>query len=432
MSTVSFGYFLAGIGCGWVPPILNRYKGSATDFSLTTEDCSLIASLHYAGKGIACLLTVLLIDKVGRNPIFIFGAISSFGVWLAVFLTKSIPLHFAIRLLFGLSAGSFEMACPVYIGENSSPKLRCIFGGICVIFFYSGELVAFFVGTYFAYGTIAIVFMAITIASILSTFWLREPAQYLLMQGREEKAAKNFFTLRGSNEAAKREFDDIKVNLQQQKRHPFSIQLLAKKGIRAVCIVNLFMYLTGFPPINAMSSLVLLPIGQVTPNELTIILGLIQLISVTLSSTFIERFGRRPLLMTSAAICFFIHVINGIVYYFNERGTPLPFAPWLLFIFITGYSVVTASLIFPISTVIRGELLSPQLKPIGSSMSVGLNSILSVGMTTAFLMVAETYGMHTNFFFFAIMSALMFVYVYVDLLETKGLTLTEIQKELQN
>lgn len=415
-----------------MPPILNKYKGSATDFSLTTEDCSLIASLHYAGKGIACLLTLMLIDKVGRNPIFIVSAIASLAMWLAVISTKSIPLHFVIRLLFGLSAGSVEMACPVYIGENSSPKLRGVFGGICIISFYSGELIAFFVATYFSYHTVAIVFMGIAIASILSTFCLREPAQYLLAQGREEKAAETFFALRGTAEAAKREFEEMKTTLQQQKRHPFSIQLLANKGIRAVCIVNLFMYLTGFPPINAMSSLVFLPIGRVSSNELTIILGLIQLISVTLSSTFIERFGRRPLLMSSAAICFVFQLINAIVYWLIGQGTPPPFAPWLLFISISGYSVLTAALIFPICTVIRGELLSPQLKPIGGCMSVVLNSILSVGMTTAFLMVAETYGMQTNFFFFAAMSALMFVYVYVDLLETKGLTLTEIQRALQN
>lgn len=415
-----------------MPPILNKYKNSATDFSLTTEDCSLIASLHYAGKGIACLLTLMLLDKVGRNAILIFGTTASLAVWLAVLFTKSVPLHFVIRLLFGLGAGATEMATPVYIGENSSPKLRSVFGGICIIFFYLGELVAFFVATYFSYQTIAIVFLAITAASFLSIFWLREPAQYLLARGQEEKAAQNFFILRGSSQAAKQEFEETKANLQQQKSHHFSIQLLADKSIRAVCIVNLFMYLIGYPPINAMSSLAFLPIGKVTPNELTVILGVVQLISVALSSTFIERFGRRSLLMSSAAICSVFQLVSGIVFYFEEQGTPLPFTNWLLFIFITGYSVVTAALMFPICTVVRSELLSPQLKPIGNCMSVVLNSIVSVGMTTAFLIVAETYGMKTNFFFFAAMGAAMFAYVYIDLPETRGLTLTEIQRALRN
>lgn len=427
---VSLAYLSAGFGCGWVPPLVKKYKNSTGDFSLTTTDCSLIASLYYAGKEIACLGTPLFMDRFGRNAVFIFSAVCGLLVWLGVLLTKSIPLHFVIRLLFGFSVGTFEITTSVYIGENSSPNLRGVFGTMCIISFYVGELIAFIIGTYLAYQPVAIISAAVALWVLFSNILLREPAQYLLTQGHEERAAKTFFKLRGTAEAANREFEEIKLSLQQQTGFRLSWTLLTDKSLRVVCIINMFMYLTGFPPLNTMSTLVFLPIGNVSPSELTILMGIFQLVSVVVSSTFIERIGRRPMLLSCAVICFIVQLINSIVYYFDELGTPVPLASWLLFICITVYSIVAAAILFPISTVIRGELLSPQLKLFGGCVSVALNSILSFGMATIFLNIAEMFGMKSNFFFFTAMSAAMIVYVYVDLPETKGLTLTQIQRSL--
>lgn len=424
-------YFSAGIGCGWISPILNRFKNSKSDdFSLTSEACSWIASIHYASRGVGCILMALLVDRIGRNQAFVLSAISGFVIWIGVFTSKSIPVHYVMRLIFGLGIGMFETTAPLYIGENSSPNFRGIFGGLCIIAFYTGELLEFWVAAYFSYSTIAVFNATLTLLITTSMLLLREPAQHLLAKGKEELAEERFFELRGVNPTTRREFEETKQYFARPKPK-LTLKLLADKSVRSVSIVNCLVYLTGYPPINAMSSLILSSSTHLSPNELTILLGFIQLLAVCLSSTIVERFGRRPLLLISALVSFASHLIVAAVFVFEDRGTPLPHSGWITFVFVTAYSVIVAAIFFPISTTIRGELLSPELKPIGGCLAIIMNSVVSVVITGVFLGIAEAYGRHTNFLFYAAMSATMFFYVYFDLPETKGLTLTEIQRSLQ-
>ncbi|KAK7586153.1 hypothetical protein V9T40_004029 [Parthenolecanium corni] len=416
-------------------PILQRYKNSNSDFSLDTEACSLIASIHYVGRGVGCVLVALFVDRLGRNKIITFNAISGCIVWLAVLFTKSVSLHYAIRLLFGIGIAFSETAAPLYIGENSSPNIRGVFGSMCSLAFYMGELIAFLVGTYCSYETIAIVFAAISFAVLLSTTLLREPAQHLLAKGHHKEAEERFFELRGHSDTAQQEFEQTKIGLDQPKE-PFSIGLLTDKSMRAVCMVSSYMYITGYAPINAMSSLAFSSVENFTPNELTTLLGIIQLVSIFFSSSVVDRIGRRPLLMISAVICTLIHLTIAALYYCQETGISVPYFAWILFAFITAYSVLAATIMFPLMTTVRGELLSPRFKSVGACIAIIVNSIISVLWAGSFLPIAELYGMKANFLWFAAMSFVFLVYVYFDLPETKGLTLTEIQsslkKEIQN
>lgn len=428
-SSVIAGYLLVGLGCGWLAPTLQRYKNSDSEFSLDTQACSFIASLHYAGRSTACLFVAPLIDRLGRNKIICFNAICSCICWLAVRLTKSIPLHYAIRVLFGLGTASLDVAGGLYIGENSSPKFRGIFGSMCSLAFYIGELIAFIVSTYCSYETTAILFASISLTALLSTVLLKEPAQYLLAEGHYQKAEKRFFRFRGATEIAKQEFEQINLALSKPKE-PITVGLLVSKSMRAVCIVNCYLYITGYAPINGMSSMAFFSIKNITPNDLTILLGIMQLVSIFFSSTIIERIGRRPIMIISAAIGTCIHISIAAVYYCHEIGISIPHFAWILFALITSYAILAAAIVIPLMTTIRGELLSPQLKAVGGSIAMFFNSIFSLGWAALFLPIAELYGMKTNFLWFGIMSFIALIYIYFDLPETRGLTLTEIQLSL--
>lgn len=407
--------------------MLHRYRNSTSDFSLNTRACSLIAALHYAGRMFGCILAAFLVDRIGRSKILVFNASCGCLVWLTVLLTKSLPLHYAIRLLVGLGVASVDVAVPLYIGENSSPHIRGLFGSAGSFAFYSGELIAFVVCTYTSYESAAIVLATLSFAVLLSTVWLREPAQFLLAKGHHQQAQERFFSLRGCTEDTRLEFQQM----QRATEEPLSVALLTSKSMRAVCMVSCYLFISGFAPINAMSSLAFSSIESFTPNELTTMLGVAQLVAIFFSSSIIDRIGRRPLLMVSAAACVLIHVSIATLYYCQEMGIEVPHLAWMLVIFIGAYLVLAATIILPLMNTVRGELLSPQLKSVGGCIAVFVSSIISVTSAGLFLPVAELYGMKANFIGFAAMSFGFLVFVYFDLPETKGLTLTQIQFSLK-
>ncbi|KAK7586154.1 hypothetical protein V9T40_004030 [Parthenolecanium corni] len=422
-------YLLLGVGCGWVSPILNRFRNSDTDFSLTTEACSLIASLHYIGRAAGSILAAALVNRIGRNMAFVATSLISCATWSTVFSTFSIPAHYAARVAFGVCVGLTEFTTALYVGENSSPTLRGVLSSAMSILFYSGELLMFIIGAYQSYATIALVNVALSLATVASTLLLREPAQHLLAKGDLALAEKRFLELRGTSDASKCEFQETKQQLTDGQT--VNLQLLADRSVRVVVILSTSVYITGYPVINLMASLIMSSTSKLTPNELTIVMGVIMLLGISATPLIIERFGRRPLFMTSMVVSLLSNLAVAAIFWCQTHGHPIAHSAWLVFGSLTIYSTSVAAVMYPVITTIRGELMSPQLKAVGGCLAIVVNSILSLVMTGVFLSIAEAYGIEMNFLIFAASSAAVLLYAYFELPETRGLTLTEIQRSLK-
>lgn len=420
---------MTGVGVGWVSPILNRYKDSGGEFSLTEEDCSWIASLHYLSRGLGCLVVAITVDRVGRCSLFVLNAVLHLLVWTGVALTKKVVLHYAIRFVFGLTVGISDTTAPIYVGESSSPNLRGFFGTTLCVNFFAGVVLAFAIASYASYMTVAAIIIVFALLTLVSTLLLREPAQYLIMKGDESKAQKQFAWLRGTADKANDEFDDLKVKLADVEIQ-CSAKMFLNRGVRIASMLNVLIFLTGFPAINALLTFILTPTASRTVNQLTIFIGLAQLIGVTLSTAVVERFGRRTLWMVSAILSMAAHSAAVALYYFSGHEAQHPYFAWTIFAIVTTYNTVFAALLLPLATTARSELLPPQFKAAGVCTCILLSSVTAFVVCRIFLVVVNAYGIVMNYVFYAFISFLMLVYVYFFLPETKGLTLMEIQKLL--
>ncbi|XKL59570.1 hypothetical protein PGB90_000586 [Kerria lacca] len=434
MFTVTLFELMSGVGCGWLSPTLNSLRNSNSSFSLNVEQCSWIASLHYIGRIIGPLISIPLVDKIGRNNLLILSSFILFSVWIVVWLTRSVSLLYGIRFVFGIAVGILDTIVPIYISENTSPSIRGTFNSLAIAFFFMGELFSFTIITYVEYNTVAIIHSAITFVICLSLFFLKEPAQFLILKGQHRKAEEHFFWLRGCDTDAKKEFEDIKLYLSEQESK-FSFELLKNKEncrcLRVTLIANILIFSTGFPAINTLVSLAFSSSETLTSNELTILLGFFQFLSACLSSYIIDKFGRRPLLIIAAGVTIIIHALTASLYYTEEHIEKLPFFAWLIFISITMYAIIFAISMLPLSAIIRGEILPQNTKALGSSLGVIFSSVVSFIVSKVFLLISDSYGIYTNFFFFSLTSFILAVYVYMDMPETKGMTLVDIQKSFR-
>lgn len=425
-----------GLAYGWTSPILNQLQNSSQDFYLTEEECSWIASLHNVGRTIGPFVAALLVDVIGRKLLLISSCLTFLLMWLVVLFTRNVWALYAVRTVFGIAVGMHDSISNIYIAENSSPHLRGTFGSVAMAFFYGGELVAFILATYLTYDQVAITHASISFLFVMSEFWLREPVQFLLMKGRYKLAEKNFYWLNGKESQSQIRFNEIVVNVQQEKQKVSWKQLLTSKAnylsLRVVLILSFLEMFTGFEAITSFASMAFSSSDSLSQNEFTILFGFFQFISVCLSSIIIDKFNRRTLFLLSFAASAIVHAITTALYHFNQSVTPIPYFPWFIFVSITLYSIIYSMGILPIYYILRGELFPQSMKAMGNCIGVVANALVGFITTKMFLWISTRFGMQFNFLLFSIVSVLAFIYVYFEVPETKGKTLVEIQKSLEN
>lgn len=418
---------MLGVGFGWVPPTISSFNNADGEFSLTDEDCSWIASLHYLGRLIGSVLAAATMDRIGRVAIIVMVSVMEVLVWIGVAVMRVVLVHYAIRLVFGIAMGLLDTVLPVYVGENSAPNLRGVFGITISLFFFGGQIAAYAMATYMPYLLVAAVAAGLALINLCLVWLLREPAQYLLMRGRVKKAKTRFQWLRGHGERLDREFDEMTAKLSSVEAE-FSLRMLLDPRVRIVCWTHVLIFFTGFPPINAFSTFILEPTSTFSRDELTILLGVAQFAGAAFATVFIEKFGRRTLWTVGCLLCIAAHSANAVLHYCLANDTPIPGLPWLLFAALAAYGATYASVIHALINTARGELLPAKFKAAGVCTAIVLNSAVGFGTTQIFMITAATFGVASTFVFFSLGSLVLLIYVHFCVPETKGLTLMEIQK----
>lgn len=427
-----------GIGCGWLAPAIKRLlQDSSGEISANSDEASWIASLYDFGKMLGSILTMTILDILGRSFMLRTGSALILLTWLVVIFTKSAPILVFARFAYGIAVGICDVVCAIYLGENCTPKIRGISCCLSVFSFFFAVLLAFVLGTYLPYTITSIVSAIISSVCLLSGILLVESPHFLTIRGKFDKAEGNLMWLRGSQntEQVRQEYESIKVNVEFEKQKKSSYkELFAKsanlKSLILVLVISISQPATGSASIFSYISIMFPSNEFVTSNNFTVWFGTVQLISATVCVLVIEKVNRRSLALLSNFVFLLCHMGIAFFYYANDHSTMGKYNSWLIFILIGIYSlfqVATDSVFY----LVRSELFPQSIKPIGCGLSIIAESVFDFVTVKAFLMIAETYGMYVNFVIYAIFSLLTFLFCYFALPETKGKSLIHIQHELE-
>lgn len=171
--------------------------------------------------------------------------------------------------------------------------------------------------------------------------------------------------------------------------------------------------------------------SNLEPSTATIIVGVIQVVVTFISTLVVDRLGRRLLLMISDSVMAICTLVLGIFFYLrNETQDDTSNLGWLPLTSVCLFIVVFSLGYGPIPWMMVGELFAPHIKGFASSLSCVLNWILAFIVTRFYADLASSFGIHTTFWIFAVISAIGTVFVFFIVPETKGKTLDEIQREL--
>ncbi|KAL6270153.1 hypothetical protein ACE6H2_027064 [Prunus campanulata] len=160
----------------------------------------------------------------------------------------------------------------------------------------------------------------------------------------------------------------------------------------------------------------------------TVAVGFVKTIAILVATFFLDRFGRRRLLLTSVAGMVFslVCLAVGLTIIDDHREK----VPWAIALCIT---MVLLNVAFfsiglgPITWVYSSEIFPLTLRAQGVSMGVAVNRLTSGAISMSFLSLYKAITIGGAFFLYAGIAAVSWVFFYTMLPETRGRTLEDME-----
>jgi SP family xylose:H+ symportor-like MFS transporter len=412
-----------------------------THFSLDAATTGWAASSALLGCLIGAGIAGGIADRVGRKKALLVAAVlyTVSGIWSA--LPATIAEFSLARILGGIGIGTASVVCPLYIAEISPADRRgrlVTFNQLAIVI---GILVVYFVNYFIAglgneewnastgwrwmFGSAAApaaVFFFLTLLIPESPRWLAE-------RGRQEEARRTLARVGG----AARADAELRAITDALREEPVSSAGLLKGGLRRAFLIGavlaVLQQVTGINVFMYYAPEIFKQLGSGTDTALlqTISVGGMNLLFTLIALRMVDRFGRRPLMITGAAGMALSLGGLGFAAYNNILEA------WVL-VFVLGFIAFFAMSLGPVVWLIIAEVFPTRIRGRGMAIATlllwGANYIVSqtFPIINEHPWLVATFRHAFPFFLYAFFCILTILFVWLVVPETRGKSLEEIEK----
>jgi len=400
-------------------------------FNLSDWALGITVSIALWGTVVGALTAGLIGQRLGgRNALRLMAVlyiVSSLGCAFA----WNWPALVIFRFIGGLGIGGSSVLAPVYIAELAPASIRGRLVGMFQINVVLGILLAYFSNYCIArLGMGALewrwqlgVAAAPAFLFLVMLFGIPQSPRWLATQHRIEEARSVLTLLRTSNyeEELKEIVDSIHLERSQGSEPLF--QRKFRYPIFVAITTGVFNQLSGINAILYYLPFIFMAAGfsKLSGDLQAVAIGAMNLFATLLAMTFIDKLGRKVLLLVGSAgtaLC-----LAGVaMIFFTQRNQD-----WLVWILV-GYIFFFAPL-GAVVWVYIGEIFPNTVRSKGQALGSSSHWIMNAIISALFPVVAKTSGAYP-FVFFAAMMVVQFFMVSFFYPETKGFTLEEMQHRL--
>ncbi|HTS64842.1 MAG TPA: sugar porter family MFS transporter [Candidatus Acidoferrales bacterium] len=435
-----FGYDWVVIG--GAKPFYERFFHLASQQQVGwANSCALLGCL------LGSIAAGALSERLGRKKLLI---LSAFLFAISSVLTGWAPAFawfVAWRILGGVAIGIASNVSPVYIAEISPEQWRGRLVSLNQLTIVAGVLSAQIVNWLIAQpvpdGTPAEairlswngqlgwrwMFTAVAAPSIVflaGAFLVPESPRWLIKRGRTDAARRILARIGGAGYAEEAQAG-IRASLGLE-RHVASAEVLAPEMRRILGIGIALAVLQQWSGINVIFNYaeeIYRGAGYGVSGILfnIVITGAINLAFTLVALGFVDRLGRRGLMLAGCAGIGLSHTLLGFAYYFGLKGMPVLV---LTLCTIACYSMSLA----PVTWVLISEIFPNRVRGPAVSIAVSALWIACFALTFTFPVLNAALGSSGTFWLYAAICFAGLVFVKLRVPETKGRTLEQIEKEL--
>lgn len=401
-------------------------------FAPSDLDAEIAASAILVGALLGAAAASIIGDRYGRKKSLMFSAVLFTISPLAAAVASTVALFSAARLVGGLAIGLASVLTPVYIAEISPSKHRGALVSLNQLGIVIGILVALLAG----WGLSGLGenswrwMLAVAVVPSLiffgGLFAIPESPRWLITRGRSTEAMRTLARLVGERAAAEEVQTVTTASAEEQGSWSELFSGDMRKRLAVGMSLALFSQVTGVNAVLYYGSVIIrehFP-GQSTGMVLasSVIIGTVNLIATLVAMVFLDRWGRRVILMTASggmAVALACLVVG-----LNVPSAP----PVLMLASILFYVAFFAFGMGPGPWLIISEIFPTKVR--GRAASIATSTLWSGALlvTFTFLSLVRVLKLSGTFAVFGALSFACFLYVWKAVPETKGRTLEQIQE----
>ncbi len=409
-------------------------------------------SLALVGSAVGALGSGAISERYGRVRPMLFAAL--------LFTASGIGSGFPItiwdfilwRFVGGVGIGLASAITPAYIAEISPAELRGRFGSLQQLAIVTGIFVAMlsnYMLVKFAGGSADMVlwmgaetwrwmFWAEVPPALLYGFaalMIPESPRYLIGTGREREAESVLRRVLG--ESVLEKIEEIKVTLKVESGTSFA-DLKGRYGFSPIIWVGLGLsVLQQFVGINVIfyyGSMLWRSVGFTEENSLwiTVVTGVVNIVTTLVAIAFIDRVGRKPLLLLGSAGMFVS--LGLLAFLFANAPLDVTGNPALsggaattalisanVYVFCFGFSWG------PVVWVLLGEMFNNRVRASALALGAGAQWIANFMVSASFPSLVKWAGLGITYSMYAFFAAISFFFVMFVVNETRGKELEEME-----
>ncbi|MFO1512630.1 MAG: sugar porter family MFS transporter [Verrucomicrobiota bacterium] len=405
-------------------------------FALTPWQEGIAGASAILGCVPGAMVAGFLSDRFGRRQVLFVCAILYALSGLLSTVPRTFTEFLVARFISGLGIGASSMICPVYIAEMATKNWRGRLGSLFQLGIVSGILVTLFINARIqglgdeawnaASGWRWMLGAEVVPAAVLLIllFFVSESPRWLMQAGREP-AARQILESIGGPAHVEAEITAVR-DVSGQEDGNF-LDLFHARFRRPLLIAVLLMAFSQFSGINAImyySTKIFTTAGVGVKDAFTAsaIIGLVNLLFTFVAIVFVDKAGRRPLLLVGLAAQVIALGTVGWMFHAGIQGVAL-------LVGIVTFIAAFAMALGPIPWILCSEIFPTRLR--GRAMSLATFTIWTscylVAQTFPMLNDSPKVGPALTFWLYAACSLVGFIFVLIMVTETKGRSLEEIE-----
>lgn len=395
-----------------------------------------IVSSLMLGAAAGAIAAAFIAQRAGRKAaMLVAGILFLIGTLLCTF-APSVSVMIFGRVVLGLGVGLAAFSAPLYIAEISPEEQRGTMISIYQLIVCTGMLLAFLSDSLLAYGGhwrwMLGILLVPTVIFIIAMLQLPYSPRWLVADGQKRKARDVLINIRGGLAASNQEIARIEQQLRKEESDGLML-LKTNRGFRKTFSLGVALQalqqLTGINVILYYAPHILENMGFSTAASIwcTVIFGVVNFLGVGLVIYFVDRVGRRPLLMISTSASALMLAGFGFVAFLESSGMVFKVAEiTLLALFVFFYAIGSG----PMPWTLCAEIQPLRGRTAAIAASTFTNWVTNWLIANIFLSIMAIIHDYGVFWLLAGFNLLFFVVTVIFVPETKGCTLEDIEENL--